>query len=104
MNAVWLRFFTVIVLGLAGLASALLIWFAGSHQYGVISTVWRTTGIGGLIAICAVTYGLGTGVLWSIRRTVNPARVRILAISLAVCALPFVFFLLVLVGRLTHGE
>lgn len=104
MNTMWPRVVTLIVLGLAGFISALLIWMAGSHQYGVVSTVWRTTGSGGLIAICAVTYGGSTAVLWSIRRSVSPAGGRVLAFTLTVCALPFVLFLLVLAARFVHGE
>jgi hypothetical protein len=54
MHVPWLRAAVVIALGVIGLASSFLIWVAGSHQYSALSTVWRTTGIDGLMAICLV--------------------------------------------------
>ena len=103
MNTVWLRLVTVVLFALCGLAAALLIWVAGSHRYGFLSTLSRTTGIEGLVAICAVAYGSSTAVLWSIRRTVSPAAVRVLTFVLAACALAFVFLLFVLALRFFYG-
>jgi len=49
-------------------------------------------------------YGSSTALLWSIRRTVSPAAVRVLTFGLAACALAFVFLLFVLARRFFYAE
>src|SRR5262249_37485698 len=53
-----------ILLCFVGLAATVLVWVAGAHQYGVVSTVWQVIGIKPLIGTGLVAH-VGSAVVLS---------------------------------------
>lgn len=93
----------VILLCLVGLASTLLIWVAGSPQYGVLSTIWHELGIPTLVGCSLATFVLAAFILRRLYRLGGPCPHGLLAFCV-VTTIPFVFFLTILVARFVRGE
>lgn len=96
-------FAAVILLCLAGLTFTLLIWVAGSPQYGVLSTLWRKPGIPMLVGCSLIAFILAACILRRLYCLEGPRPHGLLAFSV-VTATPLVFFLYVLVARFFCGE
>lgn len=93
----------VVLLCLAGFASTLLIFVAGSPQYGVLSTLWRRTGVEMLVGCSFAVFLVAALILRRMYRVVRPRPHGLLVFGV-VSAIPFAFFMAILAARFVYGE
>ena len=82
---------------ITGLISALLIFIAGNHNYGVFSTVWQHLGIGGLLMISFVSFGISIACITGVKR--KNERILLPAAVLIPSIIPFIGIFAILVVR-----
>lgn len=93
-----------IISALIGLASVLLIWIAGSHQYGFLSRIWRYIGIHNLLLISFVFLVLSTFGLVKGYDVGKFSKSTLPLIILALSSIPFLILLFLLFVRFLSGD
>lgn len=89
--------------GLTGAFCTLLIWVAGSHQYGAFSRVWQYVGIPGLLSFAIVAYFISAVILQAVKRSRAPGFGLLFVFWLA-AVIPFAYLLYVLIMRFFYGS
>ena len=93
----------VIILCLLGLGLTLSILMAGSPQYGLVSTLWRSVGIQYILGFTFIAFLVAGLILRGMWRKASCQPRGLLAFA-GVSIIPFAWFLVILAARIVHGE
>src|SRR5262245_56543301 len=91
-----------ILLCLIGLAATALVWVAGSHRYGVVSTVCHVIGLEALIGTALVAHVGSAVVLSGLHRRGSSSYGGLVTFGVS-CACPFTLLMAVLFARFLLG-
>ena len=85
---------------LLGLMATILVWTAGSHRYGLLSQVWRYTGMQGLLLVAVISFAASAALIRRSYRVAANGRSLLPVAVFLTCSIPFILLCVIIAVRL----